>query len=394
MTTSPLNILFVTPYVPASVRLRPFRLISQLSKWNKITVVCLVQPKWEANYLSEVQPFCENIYPVYPDKVRSYWNAFKSLPASVPLSVAYSAMDEMHDVIHSLTQSTKFDLIHTEFIRAAQYTMDIQCYPKVFDAVDSLTLAYKRALESKYTRIVHRFLAYFEWLKIHKYEPYILKKYDYGIVSSPEDLEFLCNHGPIIEVLPNGVDLEYLSWSEKEDQGEDIITFLAKMSYYVNVDSIFYFVRQIYPIIKKSRPKVRLNIVGYNPTKAVRSLEKDPSITVVGGVPDFRPYISQAKVSIAPMVSGSGIQNKILQSMAIGTPVVSTTIATLALQVINGEQILIADHPEEFARAVISLLQDIRLRQKISRNARAYVEEFHNWDKIGVRLDNIYRSLI
>jgi glycosyltransferase involved in cell wall biosynthesis len=121
---------------------------------------------------------------------------------------------------------------------------------------------------------------------------------------------------------------------------------------------------------------------------------EDPSITVVGAVSDIRPYLRKAKVLITPMVSGSGIQTKILQSMAIGTPVVSTSIATLALRVSNGDQILIGDQPDEFAYLVLSLLKDASLRKQISINARNYVEDHHNWEKIGDRLDQIYHSLM
>lgn len=394
MESRPLRILFVTPYVPATVRLRPFRIINQLAERNRITLACLVQPVWESSYVKEVQPFCEMVYPVYPNRLLSYLNIIKTLPSYVPLSVAYSAAKEMREVIQKVTRSSHFDLIHTEFIRTAQYTMDIHGIPKVFDAVDSLTLAYQRAIHSKYTQLSHKMLAFIEWIKMRRYEPFVLHQYDYALVSSPADQEFLSNHGPKVEVLPNGVELDYFYWSEKLEEEDDTILFLGKMNYYVNIDSIFYFIRNIYPLIKQERPSVHLNIVGWNPTKAIRSLEKDPSITVVGGVPDLRPYLQKAKVSIAPMVSGSGIQNKILQAMAVGTPVVSTSIATLAFHVSSGEQVLIADQPEEFACAVVSLLRDASLRKRMSINARKYVEEYHDWEKIGARLDRIYRSII
>ena len=115
---------------------------------------------------------------------------------------------------------------------------------------------------------------------------------------------------------------------------------------------------------------------------------------MVGGVSDIRPYFQKATVSIAPMVSGSGIQNKVLQAMAIGTPVVATSIATLALQVSSGHQLLISDDIGEFANNVVSLLKDLSLRKRISVYARKYVEENHDWENIGNRLNAIYHSLV
>jgi glycosyltransferase involved in cell wall biosynthesis len=334
------------------------------------------------------------IHPIYPNRLLSYINIIKTLPSMKPLTVAFSDTDEIRDVISKVIRASEFDLIHTEFIRAAQWTMDITGFPKVFDAVDSLTLANKRAFYSRYTHLSHKILAFEEMIKMRRYEPFILHKYDYGIVSSPADQEYLINNGPTIEVLPDGVDLQYFSWGEKVDESDETLMFLGKMNYYVNIDSITYFTRFIYPIIKKVKPNIRLDIVGWNPTKAIRSMGEDPSITVVGAVSDIRPYLRKAKVLITPMVSGSGIQTKILQSMAIGTPVVSTSIATLALRVSNGDQILIGDQPDEFAYLVLSLLKDASLRKQISINARNYVEDHHNWEKIGDRLDQIYHSLM
>jgi glycosyltransferase involved in cell wall biosynthesis len=394
MSRKYLRILFVTPYVPATVRLRPYSFITQLSKrGHSITVACLVQPKWEINYVKDVKPFCQAIYPILPNKFYSYMNIFTSMLSNVPFSVTFSTSSVFQKVIFHILKESKFDLIHTEFIRAAQYTAKIEEIPKLFDAVDSLTLAYDRALKNRYTRFAHRVLAFEEWLKMRNYEPHMLRYFDRAIVSSPADRAYLTGNGTPVDVVSNGVDLEYFRWFDCDKETNSIV-FLGKMNYYVNIDSIYYFYKFIYPKIKSQLPKVHLTIIGWNPSHSILALSRDPTIEVTGGVPDVRPYLAKATIAIAPMVSGSGIQNKILQAMAVGTPVVTTSLACQALHVINGDHLLVADTPEDFAGAVTGLLRDKALQKKLSLNARRYVEEFHNWEVIGRQLEEIYIDLV
>jgi glycosyltransferase involved in cell wall biosynthesis len=388
-----LKILFVTPYVPTA-RLRPHYFIKQIAnKGHSITVVCLVQPNWEFRFIDDLYPLCEAAYPVFPNLLNQYFQGIISLPSRIPFSVAFSSSYELNTLLQQILRKGKFDLIHTEFIRAAQYTAQINVIPKLFDAVDSLTLAYDRALKNRYTRFAHRVLAFEEWLKLRYYEPRMLQHFDRAIVSSPADQVYLTGNVTNVDVVPNGVDLEYFHWYDCDIEVKSLV-FLGKMNYYVNIDSIFYFKKYIYPLIKAKQPKVSLSIVGWNPTKSILSLARDSSVIIIGGVPDVRPYLARATVAIAPMISGSGIQNKILQAMAVGTPVVSTSLACQALQVINGEHLIIADTPQDFADAVTNLLNDKKLQKKLSINARRYVVEFHNWEIIGHQLEDIYMDLV
>ncbi len=387
------RLLFVTPYVPASVRLRPFGFIKQLSKKHRITVVCLVRPNWEMPYVDELKPFCEAVYPVLPGRFASILRGLVSLPTYLPATVAYSYSSQMKAQVARLVSTQSFDLIHTDFIRAAQYTAGIRSIPKLFDAVDSLSLAYRRALFNSQGRLLNRAIALEEWLKMRSYEPRMVGAFDRVIVSSPADQQLLIGHGPGVDVIPNGVDLDFFNWSDGQRDENDLV-FLGKMNYYVNVDSIIHFYKVTFPLVKKAHPEVKLTIIGWNPVKPVLSLRKDAAITVTGGIPDIRSYLRRAAVCICPLISGSGIQNKVLQAMAVGTPVVATSLACQALAVRHREHLMIADEPFEFAQAVTELLNDKALRQQLSRNARQYVEENHSWEKIGLQLEDIYSGII
>jgi glycosyltransferase involved in cell wall biosynthesis len=165
------------------------------------------------------------------------------------------------------------------------------------------------------------------------------------------------------------------------------------MSYYVNVASMRWFYKEVLPLVRKEKPEVQLKIVGRNPPTGILRFMKDNQVEVTGNVPDVRPYLAQAAVAICPMVTGSGIQNKLLEAMAAGTPCVVSPIAAQALQARNGEEMLIGENAQKFADCVLKLLRDRSLGEKLSYQARQYVERSHNWQAVGGGLDTIYQGL-
>ena len=165
-----------------------------------------------------------------------------------------------------------------------------------------------------------------------------------------------CHHESIA-VLPNGVDLEYFRPGDAPRRA-DTLVLSGKMSYHANVTAALHFAHEVLPRIWCERPQVQLWIVGQAPPAAVRALAADPRITVTGYVPNLQPYVSQATVAVCPLVYGAGIQNKILEAMACATPVVAGPIGLSALKARAGEEMLVADTPQEFARHVLRLLGD------------------------------------
>jgi polysaccharide biosynthesis protein PslH len=389
-----MKILFVTPYIPSNVRIRPLALIRELARLgHQVTLVCLAQPAWERNYIDQVKPYCQAIHSINPGRIEPYWRTLLSLPTNVPMSVAYCHSSLLDQTVRKLTSHKEFDLIHTEFVRAIPATIHLENYPKIFDAVDSMTLAYHRSISAPLVPISKKIIFYIEWLKMRSYEAKSLRGFDKVLISSPADKEELESTSNSIEVLANGVDLNYFAYSEVEREPSTIV-FLGKMSYYVNVASVLWFYREVFPLLRKRQPDIKWKIVGRNPVKKIFALNDDPAIEVTGTVEDVRPYLAKSTVAICPMVCGAGIQNKMLEAMAIGTPCVATSVACQALQAEHGEHLLIADQPEEFASAIEGLLIDKINRRRMSTAARQYVQNFHNWEKIGNQLEEIYRTIL
>jgi glycosyltransferase involved in cell wall biosynthesis len=205
-----------------------------------------------------------------------------------------------------------------------------------------------------------------------------------------------------IHVVPNGVDNAFFSRfipHESYVTARHVIThmsslaFAGTMDYRPNVDAMLWFYHEILPLIKKDCFNVHLYIVGRSPVKEIMRLAIDPAITVTGYVNDIRPYIAHSRVFVVPIRMGSGTKLKVLQAMAMGVPVVSTSLGAEGIKVTDGENILIADTPAEFAQKVLLLLQDERQRQIISRNARQLVEEYYDWSVVVPRLHAVYEDL-
>lgn len=390
-----LHILFVTPYVPSTVRVRPYAFIRELARLgHHITLACLVQPVWEASYLTEIAQYCQEIHPVHHQRFEPYLRAFASLPTQTPLSVAYCESSEHKKLVSDLVNQKKYDLVHTEFIRAAPVTISLNGVPKIFDAVDSLALTYRRSISARHVPLKQRMVAIIEWLKMCKYEPWVVNQFDKTIVSSPADRNLLQDLGKrSVDVIPNGVAGNYFTYHDGQRPSATII-FLGKMSYYVNIASVLWFYKKIFPLIRQEHPEVCLKVVGRDPAPVITALSNDPAVEVTGTVADVRPYLNQATISICPMVSGAGIQNKMLEAMAVGTPCVATSLACMALQVIPGRDVMVADSAGEFAAAVCELLDNPERRREMAEHGRHYVEQFHNWNEIGDRLNKIYLKLI
>jgi sugar transferase (PEP-CTERM/EpsH1 system associated) len=374
------------------MRIRPLAFIRELARrGHRVTLVCLVQPEWEKSYLEEVTPYCEAVHPIHLKRTEPFPRLLGSLVTSVPLSVAYCASPSFRKTVKQLVNADGFDLLHTEFVRAAPTTVDLNGLPKVLDLVDCMTLAYRRSIRAAEVSLKQRAVGIFEWAKMRGYEKQIINCYDQILVSSPAD-RYELGSEQMVDILPNGVDLAYFNYYDGKRQGAEII-FLGKMSYYVNVASVLWFYRKVFPMIREQRPDSRFVIVGRNPTKAIKALSVDPAVEVTGTVPDVRPFLRRASVAICPMVSGAGIQNKMLEAMAVGVPCVATTLACQALQVKQGREVLISDSAENFAQDVVELLGMPDKHKGLSQSARNYVERCHDWNLAGATLEKIYLGL-
>jgi glycosyltransferase involved in cell wall biosynthesis len=166
------------------------------------------------------------------------------------------------------------------------------------------------------------------------------------------------------------------------------------MSYHANITMAVNFVAQVMPLVWQERPDVKVYVVGKDPAPQVQALGADPRVEVTGTVSDIRPYLWKASLAAAPIAYGAGIQNKVLEAMACGTPVVASGQAVSALELVPGQDVWVADTPADFASAVLALLNDTATRDKLGETGRAYVENNHDWGFVAAQLEGIYDQAI
>ena len=189
-----------------------------------------------------------------------------------------------------------------------------------------------------------------------------------------------------MEVVPNGVDIEYFHGNCWEQEVDGRVVFTGSMDYYPNVKAVLFFAQRCWPLIRKHIPGATWQIVGQNPLPDVRKLAELPGVTVTGSVADIRPYFAQARVAIVPLLVGSGTRLKILEAMAMRKALVSTSLGCEGLSVVSGKHLIVADQPEAFAQAVIELLNNPEKRQALGTAGRALVEAEYSWEQCGKRL--------
>lgn len=397
-----MKVLFLVPYVPNLVRVRPYNFIRYLGqRGHDVTVFTVWSDERERQDLERLKAECYAVRSVYLPKWRSLGNCLLALPGRAPLQAAYCWHPDL--IAEHALNGLQPDVIHIEHLRGAWYGLRLKAWltkkglsvPVVWDSVDSISLLFRQAA-SRSRRWVSRLITGFELGRTEYYEGWLTSQFRTVLVTSPADRDALAalsaraGRKPDLRVIPNGVDLDYFGTDLGLPREADTLVLSGKMSYHANVTMAVFFVREVLPRVRARRPATRVWIVGKDPAPEVQALAAEPAVTVTGAVPDVRPYLQRATLAVAPVAYGVGIQNKVLEAMACGTPVVATGQAVSALQVRPGRDVLVADGPAALAEKTLELLEQPARREAVGRAGRAYVEAHHDWRQIVSQLEEIY----
>ena len=380
------------PYPPFSGdKIRTYNVLKHLSRKHSISFVSFAQSPDDIKNMDKLRDFCVQIETVNFSKVRAYSNCILHSFSDDPFQIAYWHSSDMQRSVDRLMEKNGFDLAHVQFFRMAQYIIKYTDKLKVLDSGDSFWLNLSR--RSKLDRSMAWPLLKLEASKVKLYETQIARWFDHVTMVSSVDMDCLLSNDDklSVSVIPMGVDLDYYQ-SGSSEYGLNLL-FTGTIRYFPNKDAVLYFYNEIFPLVKKVIPDVKFYIVGNQPPKNIIKLASGNDIVVTGRVEDVRPYFDKSAVFVCPLRSGSGMQAKILEAMAMGVPVVTTSLGFEALDAVAGRDILVADDPKRFAEEVIRLVKDKDLRQYISQNARKLVEEKYGWSSIVERLNAVYESI-
>ncbi|MFN8062101.1 MAG: glycosyltransferase [Vicinamibacterales bacterium] len=404
-----MRILFVVPYAPSRVRTRPFHLIRALSaEGHDVTVATLCGSAADWAGLDELGLSRDALVVERMSLARSLWNCAATLPGSEPLQASYSWHPALASRLAALVDRGAFDAVHVEHLRGARYALALadrtapstpRRPPVIWDSVDCISDLFERAASQGRSRRV-RAAARLELPRTARLEGAMTSRVARTLATSEVDrqgLLRLAERGAIarpglastIVVVPNGVDLDYFSpAATPRDPATLVVT--GKMSYHANVAAVVRLVEDVMPRVWAARPDARLEIVGQDPSPEVRRLAVADRVVVTGTVSDIRPYLRRATVAVAPIQYGAGIQNKVLEALACGTPMVATPTAVAGFGGALTDEVVVADGPDALARAVLVLLDGPARRAELSRAGRRFVETRHDWRAIAARLAEIY----
>lgn len=395
-----MKILFIVPYTPNLVRVRPYNLIRALAaRGNAVTVATLTGSPAEEEDARNLEACGVKVISARLPRWRWAMNCLLALPSRMPLQAAYCWQPALLAEIRRVMAEDGFDVAHVEHLRGARFglaLLDGGRMPVVWDSVDNITHLFRQTSRQA-SNFGGKAKAILDLKRTARYEGWLAGQFARVLVTSPIDRQAFLELAPQcaqrLEVLPNGVDLEYFRPDESLVREPAELVVSGKMSYHANIAMVLHLVREILPHVWAERPDVKLTVVGKDPPRELLALAENPAVRVVGSVPDLRPYLQRAALAVAPITYGAGIQNKVLEALACATPMVASPLAVSALKIRRDEEILVADEPLTFARQVLTLLADPALRRSLGQAGRRFVEREHSWNAAAAHLEQIYQQV-
>jgi len=393
-----MKILFVChrlPYPPKrGGKIRPFNIIRHLTEsGHNVTVGSLARSEEE---LAEGQPlrgYCDKLYVGQISSAAAVANMVGRLPTSVPSSMGYFYSASLHREIREELQRNDYDLTFVHCSSAAQYVRSAKGIPSILDFGD---MDSQKWLDySTYRRFPLSIGYRLEGTKLCREEKRLARKFDVSTCTTKAELETLRGFKAARQTdwFPNGVDSDYFSPTD-EPYDPDQICFIGRMDYYPNQQAMLYFCNDVLPLIQARRPATKLVIIGAEPSAEIRDLEKNPGVSVTGTVPDVRDHVRASALSVAPLAIARGTQNKILESMAMGVPVVCSKIAAGGVDAVPGQYLLVGKSPDQYTDNIIRLLESADERRELSIAARQRVLSSHSWPASMTKLDTIIGAVV
>ena len=369
-------------------KIRPFNMIRHLSKSHDVTVASLARSEAEAQEGQGIAPHCARYMMGRVANPVQALRMVARLPTMRPSSMGFFYSPQLQTQIDRSLRDEHFDLIFVHCSSVAQYVAGVSGIPKILDFGD---MDSQKWLEYARYKTFPLSMGYrLEGVKMAREERRLARRFDMCTATTRAEWETLEGLGTACATdwFPNGVDSEYFAPTD-EPYDRDTICFVGRMDYYPNQECMFDFCAHALPQLRSRRPALKLAIVGADPSPKVLQLARLAGVTVTGSVPDVRPYVRRSALMIAPLNIARGTQNKILEAMAMGVPVVTSATAAGGVDAIAGEHFLVGDGHAETVQAVMSVLDDPASRRRLAHAGRARMLSHHAWPRSMQRLDAI-----
>lgn len=397
-----MQILALAPYPPYPPRgggaLRIFHLLRILAQHHRVTLLTFAPDAAAAQALSPLRDWLELHIVMGPPHRSLRQRAFTTLVSSLPDMALRNASPAYVTTLNNLLVSGQFDVVLAESIEMAPYLIQAQRHGlrTILDEFNAEYLLQRRAAINDLQHafrpkaLVGGVYSLMQWLKLAAFERHLLQTVDRVLVVSAEDEAALRRLAPraCLHLVPNGVDCTYFAPPVEAPHPTNDLVFVGTLDYRPNVDAVLWFVYEVFPLVKRMHPALRLRLIGRRPHRSLLSLHDDRHIVVTGEVADTRPVLAEAAAVAIPMRIGGGSRLKLLEALAMAAPIVSTSLGAEGIPGLrNEEHLLLADTPSAFAHAVSRLVTDTTLAQHLGRNGRLFVCAGYDWSHIAPRLE-------
>lgn len=369
-----MKILMVLPRVPYPLekgdKLRAFHQLRLLSKRHDIFLFCLNDTQLHPDALHKLQPYCKSIVIHDLSMICRLWNLFKVLFTGMPFQVGYFYSGRGRKKLKNLAENIKPDHIYCQLIRTAEYAKELP-FKKTIDYQDVFSKGIERRIHKSPWPIRWGFRS--EYRRMIKYENKVFNWFDHKTIISEPDRDLIPHpDNKKIVIIPNGVNFEYFQ-PQSVSPVYDLL-FTGNMSYPPNIDSVEFLVKDILPLVRRKHPEITLLIAGANPHHRVKALS-EKNVTIGGWVRDMRDCYSQAKIFIAPMRIGTGLQNKLLEAMSMELPCITSPLANNALKADENTEILVGNSAEEQAQHILFLMDNPDKARTIGEKGGLFVRQ-------------------
>ena len=364
-------------------KLRAYHQIVFLAKQNDIFLYCLSDEKVNENDFNEVKKWCVSVEIFELNKTSIAWNLMNSFLKKLPAQVGYFFNANIQKQIEASILKIKPDVVYGQLARTAFYIKDLP-FKRVIDFQDAFSTNYVRIAEN--ATFLKQIFYKRESNLMQSFEQNMLSWFDASTIISDFDKSQIANENENLAVVSNGVDTHYFTATPKEKKYD--LLFCGNLSYLPNKNAVIFLCEKIAPLLIEKMPTIKINIVGGNSAADFKKYASN-HIHFAGWVEDVRTAYDETKLFVAPLFTGAGLQNKLLEAMSMQVPCVVSSVTNASLIATENKHVLIANNEYEFVEKIIQLLKDEHLQHSFKVNARIFVEENYSWDKANQILENI-----
>lgn len=368
-------------------KLRAFNQLRCLSESHEVILCALSDSPVHPEALKVLNSFCSEVHIIPIGKSGMIWNLLKAFFNGNPLQVGYFYRCHAREKINQLIAESKPDHIYCQLIRVSEYVKN-STLPKTLDYQDIFSMGAKRRAET--SSPLMRLFFLMEYRRLIRYEHDIFARFNLKTIISKPDRDLLPHPSRNeVVIIPNGVDHNYFSPVQGEKKYD--VVFTGNMGYPPNIDAARFIAEEIFPLVLKQFPAAKLLLAGATPHARVLAL-KSKHITVSGWMPDIRESYASSRIFIAPMRIGTGLQNKLLEAMAMEIPCITSILANQALCAEENKEILIGSNAREYADHIIQLLQDEKYALSLARNGHVFVKKVFSWENSVKELETLFNK--